>query len=122
MVTVPLPVPLAPDATEIQETLLAAVHAHPAEAVTDTEEPVDPAAATEIVDGAAEYEQDAEGCDTVTVCPATVRVALRAAPVLADALKATEASPDPFVADVIDNHVALLAAVQAQPVCVSIVI
>jgi hypothetical protein len=58
----------------------------------------------------------------VTVCPATVSVPLRAAPVLAEALKETEALPDPLVADVIDNHVALLAAVHAQPVCVSIVI
>jgi hypothetical protein len=54
IVTVPLPVPLAPDAIEIHETLLAAVHAHPAEAVTDTEVPVDPAAAMEIVGGLAE--------------------------------------------------------------------
>jgi hypothetical protein len=58
----------------------------------------------------------------VTVCPAIVRVPLRAAPVLAEALKETDASPDPFAADVIDNHVALLAALQAQPACVSIVI
>ena len=122
IITVPLPVPLEPDAIEIHETLLPAVHAHPAEAVTDTEDPVDPVAATEIVDGFVEYEQDAEGWDTVTVCPATVSVPLRAAPVLAEALKATEASPDPFVADVMDNHIALLEAVQAQPVCVSIVI
>jgi hypothetical protein len=42
--------------------------------------------------------------------------------VFAEALKDTEASPDPFVADVMDNHDALLAAIQAQPVCVSIVI
>jgi hypothetical protein len=44
-------VPLEPDAIEIHETLLAAVHAHAAEAVTDTEDPADPAAATGIVDG-----------------------------------------------------------------------
>jgi hypothetical protein len=41
---------------------------------------------------------------------------------LAEALKDTEASPDPLAADVMDNHVAVLAAVQAQPVCVSMVI
>jgi hypothetical protein len=41
---------------------------------------------------------------------------------LSEALKDTEASPDPLVADVMDNHVAVLAAVQAQPVCVLMVI
>jgi hypothetical protein len=39
-----------------------------------------------------------------------------------EARKDTDASPDPLVADVMTNHAALLAAVQAQPVCVSIVI
>ena len=58
----------------------------------------------------------------MTVSPATVSVPLRAAPVLAEALKDTEASPDPLAAEVIDNHVALLATVQAHPVWVSIVI
>ena len=62
------------------------------------------------------------GWDTVTVCPATVSVPLRAAPGLDDALKETVASPDPLAADVMDSHVALLVAVQPQPVCVSIVI
>ena len=41
---------------------------------------------------------------------------------LVEALKDTDASPDPLAADVTDSHVALLAAVQPQPVCVSIVI
>lgn len=39
-----------------------------------------------------------------------------------ETLKDTDASPDPLEADVMTNHVALLAAVQAQPVCVLIVI
>jgi hypothetical protein len=59
---------------------------------------------------------------TVTVCPATVSVPLRGAPVFAEALKATVPSPDPFAPDVIDNHVALLPEVQAQLVSVSILI
>jgi hypothetical protein len=42
--------------------------------------------------------------------------------VFSEALKDTDASPDPLEADMMDNHVALLATVQAQPVCVSIVI
>jgi hypothetical protein len=50
IVTVPLPLPLAPDAIEIHETLLAAVHAQPPEVITDTEVPVDPVAGMEIVD------------------------------------------------------------------------
>jgi len=54
IVMLPFPVPLAPEAIEIHETLLCAVHAHPADAVTDTEDPVDPVAATEIVNGFAE--------------------------------------------------------------------
>lgn len=58
----------------------------------------------------------------MTVCPAIVSVPLRAAPVLVDALNATKALPDPLAADVTDSQVALLAAVQPQPVCVSIVI
>jgi hypothetical protein len=49
-------------------------------------------------------------------------VPFRVVLVLAEALKDTEASPDPLAADVMDNHVALLATVQAQPVCVSMVI
>ena len=122
IVRVPLPLPLDADAIEIHTTLLAAVHAQAPAVFTDTEVPVDPVAGIEIVEGFAEYEQDDEGCDTVTVCPATVRVPLRAAPVLVEALKDTEVSPDPLVADVMDNHVALLATVQAQPGCVSIVI
>jgi len=56
IVTVPLPLPLLPDAIEIQETLLAAVHAHAPELVTDTEVPVEPAAAMEIVSGVTVYE------------------------------------------------------------------
>ena len=56
IVTVPLPLPLAPEAIEIQETLLAAVHAHALELVTDTEVPVEPAAAMEIVSGVTVYE------------------------------------------------------------------
>jgi hypothetical protein len=40
---------------------------------------------------------------------------------LVEALKDTDASPDPLAADVTDSQVALLAAVQAQPACVSMV-
>lgn len=44
--TVPLPVPLAPAVTAIQEAPLTAVHAHPAPAVTATEPDPLPTGAT----------------------------------------------------------------------------
>jgi len=49
IVTAPLPLPLAPDAIEIHDTLLVAVHGHPDAVVTETEVPVDPPAEIEIV-------------------------------------------------------------------------
>jgi len=120
----PLALPLAPDTIEIHEALLEPLHGHPPAVVTDTEVPVDPAAGMDIVVGVKVYGQDAEGCDTVTVCPATVKVPLRPAFVsmFSEARKDTDASSDPLVADVMVSHVALLATVQAHPVCVSIVI
>jgi hypothetical protein len=60
-VTVPLPLPLPPDEIEIQEALLAAVHAHVPELVTDAEVPVEPAAAMEIVSGVTVYEHATVG-------------------------------------------------------------
>jgi hypothetical protein len=51
IITAPLPLPLDPDVTEIHDTLLAAVQAHPAEVVTATEVPDTPAAGTEMVKG-----------------------------------------------------------------------
>lgn len=121
-VTVPLPLPLVPEAIDIHETLLAAVHAHPVAAVTDTDVAVVPAAAMENVDVLTFGKQDAATWDTVTDCPAMVSVPLRAAPVFANALNVTAPSPEPLEPAVIDNHVAVLAAVQEQPVCVSTVI
>ena len=120
-VTLPLPLPLAGDVTVIHDALLVAVHPHPPEAVTVTEVFVEPAAAVENVVGLTPDEH-AAAWDTVTVCPATVSVPLRAAPVFAAALKPTEPSPVPPAPVVMDSHVALLTAVQTQPVCVSMAI
>ena len=114
--------PLAGDVTVIHDALLVAVHPHPPDAVTVTEVLVEPAAAVENVVGLTVGEHDAAAWDTVTVCPATVSVPLRAAPVFAAALKPTEPSPVPLAPAVMDSHVALLTAVQTQPVCVSMAI
>ena len=51
MLTVPLPLPVDPDAIEIQTALLDADHAHDAEVITDTDVPVDPAAGIATVEG-----------------------------------------------------------------------
>jgi hypothetical protein len=52
--TVPLAVPLAPDAIEIHATVLTAVHGQPVEAVTDTDVPADPVEGTDSLDGLTE--------------------------------------------------------------------
>src|SRR4051794_26917664 len=78
--TVPLPVPLAPAVTVIQETVLAAVHAHPAAVVTATL-PVAPAAGGDAVAGAIAIAQPLAWL-TVKVFPATVSVPDRGPPVV----------------------------------------
>lgn len=74
-VTVPLFVPLLPPVTVIQLTLLTAVHEHPADVATLVVR-VAPAAATltELDDN---VKLQLPLCVTVTVCPATVSVAVR---------------------------------------------
>jgi len=77
----PLPVPLAPEVTLMKASLLVAVQAQPVPDVTLTA----PAA---ILDGkfcAVELRVKVQpfACVTVTVCPATVSVPVRAGPVLA---------------------------------------
>jgi hypothetical protein len=54
--TVPLPLPLAPDESAIHDTLLFAVHEHPAAAVTATVS-LPPEAGNDAVVGAMENEQ-----------------------------------------------------------------
>ena len=58
-VTVPFPDPLAPDAIDSHGTSLAAVHAHPAAAVTAMGAPAPPVAARDCVVGAIEAAQPA---------------------------------------------------------------
>jgi hypothetical protein len=57
----------------------------------------------------------AAACVTVNVCPATLRVPVRCVPALAAMLYPTTPFPFPVAPDVTVIHVALLAAVHAQP-------
>jgi hypothetical protein len=115
--TVPLPLPLAPDAIVIHVALLVAVHAQPPAVETATGVPAPPAIGKDWLLGLMEVEQFAD-CVTVNVCPAMVSVPVRAAPVLAAMAKLTVPLPVPLAPDVIVIHAALLAAVQAHPVVV----
>ena len=69
--TVPFPVPLAPDVTVIHDTLLTAVHAQPLPAVTVTlaDPPLDPT----FCDVGEALTLHTPASVTVIVCPATVR-------------------------------------------------
>ena len=116
--TAPVPRPLAPDVTLSHVALLAAVHAQLISAVTLTL-PVPPAATIDWLVGLIAYEHTAASWLTVTVAPAIVNVPVRASAVVFDAtLKPTVPLSLPLAPDVTLNHVALLAAVHAQPVVV----
>jgi hypothetical protein len=126
--TVPLPVPLAPDLMEIHETLLTAVHEQPAAAVTVMVGPFPPFFPIESLVGEMSYVHGGGGggagadCVTVKVCPATVRVPVRCAPVLAAIVNATLPLPLPDAPVVTVSHGTLLAAVHAHPLAVVTVI
>ena len=74
--TVPLPVPLAPDVIVIHDELLTAVHPQPLPAVTVTlaDPPLDPKLC-DVGDG---LKLHTPASVTVIVCPATVNVPVRA--------------------------------------------
>jgi hypothetical protein len=82
--TVPLPLPLPPDVTVIQDALLPAVHGQPPPAVTDTL-PVPPPAGAFAFVGEIEIEQPLAWL-TVNVWPAIVSVPDRSAPEFAATL------------------------------------
>jgi hypothetical protein len=120
-VTVPLPVPLAPDVTLIHEVLLDAVH----EQVLAVETLIDavplPRPSRRLV-GETEYEHEAGGdggcgllpaaCVTVKGRPAMVSVPVRSTPLFAATLNVTEPLPVRVVPpDVTVIQDALLAAV-----------
>jgi hypothetical protein len=115
MVTVPLPVPLAPLVTVNQEALLDAVHAHVLPAVTETLV-VSPAAAADRLDGVmAGLQVTTPACVTVNVRPAIVTVPVRdEADVFAATVIATVPLPVPLAPPVTVSHAALLVAVQSQ--------
>jgi hypothetical protein len=79
--TEPFPVPLDPLLIVIQLALLTAVHVHPVCVFTETV-PVPPALSIVSLFGEMEYVHGAL-CETLTLCPATVSVVVRAFPVFA---------------------------------------
>ena len=115
-VTEPSPEPLAPLVTVSHAAPLVAVHVHPVGAVNVTE-PLPPPATMFSVVVDSVYVQGAPACVTVTLCPATVRVALRDE-VLVFAVAVTLALPfpDPLAPLVTVSHAAPLVAVHVQPV------
>jgi hypothetical protein len=118
-VVVPDPVREAPSATTIQSAAETAVQAQVgADAVTAIE-PEPPVLARLCVLGEMVNVHGAGGgaaCDTVKVCAPIVSVPVRAAAVLAAAVKVTVPLPVPEAPPVIVSHAAFAAAVQAQVV------
>jgi hypothetical protein len=110
----PLPVPLALFVKVIHGTPLADVQAQPSEVATATGPPAPPSIGNDWLFGLIE-KAHAPLCVTVKVCPATVSVPVRAAPVFAATVKATLPLPLPDAAPVMLIQDALLAADQPQP-------
>jgi hypothetical protein len=120
--TLPLPLPDPPEMMPIHDALLAAVHEQPLVVATFTV-PVVPSTGALALVGEREYEHDAGGgdgggdgslapaCVTVNARPAIVRVPVRAAPVFAATLNATEPLPVPVAPAWTLIHDALLVAV-----------
>jgi len=113
--TVPGPVPLAPAVAVSHPALLVVVQAHPAGAVT-VSEPVPAAAVNDWLAAEMVKVHGAPACVTVTVWPATVRVAVRAVcPVFAVAANVRVPVPVALPPAVTVNQLALLEEVQAHP-------
>ena len=112
--TVPLPVPLAPDATAIQAASLVAVQPHAGPVVTDTLT-LPPVAATVWLSGDTPYVHASPSWLMVNVWPATAIVARRVAGVgFAAMLNPIDVDPLPLVALVTATQSALELAVQLQ--------
>ena len=117
--TVPSPVPLAPDVIVIHGSLLTAVHEQLAVVLTATL-PLPPAAGRFCLFGEIEYEQGATAAwFAVKVRVAIDTVPVRAAPRFGVTRRFTEPSPVPLPPDTTTIHDALLTAVHAHPLCVS---
>jgi hypothetical protein len=104
----------------IHGTLLTAVQLQPVLDVTVMAVPGPPKADIGCEVGLTEYEQGAGACAcvTVNVWPATVRVPVRGAPVLAATVKPTLPLPEPLAPDVTVIQDALLVAVHVHPAVV----
>lgn len=112
-VTLPLPVPDAPEAIESHGSFAIAVHEQKLAVVTVTSVVLAP---DEVACDAGEIEKlhGAGSCAIVNVWPAMVTVPLRAAPVLASAFMVTVPLPAPVEPDATEIQGALLTAVQLQ--------
>ena len=115
--TVPLPVPLAPEVTAIHESLLDADHVH-ALLVDTVTVPVPADASTFWLPGEIEYEHDSAACETVNVSPATVRVPVREPPTFGSTRYPTLPFPVPDAPELIVIQEALLDAVHAHALVV----
>ena len=111
--TVPLPVPLAPEVTAIHESLLDADHEHALLVDTETV-PVPADDSTFWLFGEIEYEHDSAACETVNVSPATVRVPVREPPTFGSTRYPTLPFPVPDAPELIVIQEALLDAVHAH--------
>ena len=118
--TVPLPLPLAPEAMVIQVAWLVAFQEHDDPAVTVTSIPFAPPDDTDRLVGLIVMSHDdAPAWLTVSAAPPIVTVAVRGvAAVLAATLNPTEPEPVPLGSVVIVTHDAPLLAVQVQPAAV----
>jgi len=132
IVTLPLPVPLAPAVIVIHESLLLAVHAHPLDVDTLIVS-VPPDLSIFVVLGEIEYEHDGGGGGgaggagggvaaaawfTVNARVAIVSVPVRAAPELAATVKPTDPVPVPVAPEVTEIHDAPLVAVHRHALVV----
>ena len=113
--TDPLPVPVLPAVIVSQFAPLTAAHVQPVPAVTFVL-PVPPVAPT-AWDVGDKVNAQVPACETDSTWPPIVTVAVRELlNVFADALKPTEPFPLPDAPDVMVSQLALLVAVQVQPV------
>jgi hypothetical protein len=115
--TAPLPLPLAPDVTLIHDALVVVVHAHPLAVETATGPPAPAVAARDSLVGVIENAHAVGSTAawlTVNVSPPMVSVPVRAAPVFAATLNATDALPVPLAPDVIVIQGEVVSAVHEQ--------
>lgn len=111
----PLPLPAPGGATTTQSAVFATLQAHVGADAVIVTVPAPPSGGGVAPVGAIEKVQGGGGggaaCITVNVCPATVSVPVRAAPVFAATVNVTLPFPTPFEPPVIAIHASLVAAV-----------